>query len=58
MKKTYNTRVVNTLAQKYEVSPRFVRYCLSGERTPIYSDELKSEYERILKKIENALNNN
>ncbi len=56
MKKTYNTEVVKSLACKYKVTPRYIRYCLSGDRTPIYADELLAEYHKKLEQIARALN--
>lgn len=56
MKKTYNTGVVNALACKYKVTPRYIRYCLSGDRTPVYADELITEYHKMLEQVEKALN--
>ena len=56
MKKTYNTEVVKVLACKYKVTPRYIRYCLNGDRTPIYADELIAEYNQKLGQVEKALN--
>ena len=56
MKKTYNTGVVKALACKYKVTPRYIRYCLSGDRTPVYADELIAEYYKKLEQVEKALN--
>lgn len=55
MKKIYNTVVVKALASKYEVTPRYIRYCLNGDRTPIYADQLKVEYHKKLEQMEKAL---
>lgn len=56
MKKTYNTVVVKALAFKYNVTPRYIRYCLNGDRTPAYADELIAEYSRKMEQVEKALN--
>jgi len=56
MKKTYNTELVKALACKYKVTPRYIRYCLNGDRTPIYVDELITEYQKKLEQVEKALN--
>lgn len=56
MKKTYNTGVVKALACKYKVTPRYIRYCLNGDRTPVYADDLISEYNQKLGQVEKALN--
>lgn len=55
MKKTYNTGLVKALARKYKVTPRYIRYCLSGERNPVYADELVAEYYQKIEKIKRAL---
>lgn len=55
MKKIYNSRIVEVLAKKYAITPRYVRYCLKGDRNPVYADELKKEYQRLLKKVDKAL---
>jgi len=55
MKKTYNTGVVNALAVKYKVTPRYIRYCINGDRTPVYADELIAEYQKKLEQVEKAL---
>lgn len=56
MKKTFNSGVVKALAYKYKVTPRYIRYCLNGDRTPIYADELIAEYTKKLEQVEKALN--
>lgn len=55
MKKIYNSRIVEVLAAKYAITPRYVRYCLKGDRNPVYADELKKEYQRLIKRIDKAL---
>jgi hypothetical protein len=55
MKKTYNTGVVKALACKYKVTPRYIRYCLNGDRTPVYADELIADYKKKLEQVEKAL---
>jgi hypothetical protein len=56
MQKTYNSGVVKALSCKYKVTPRYIRYCLNGDRTPIYADELIAEYYKKLEQVERALN--
>lgn len=55
MKKTFNTGVVKALACKYKVTPRYIRYCLTGDRTPVYADELNAEYNKRLDQVQRAL---
>ena len=55
MKKSFNTGVVKALACKYKVTPRYIRYCLNGDRTPVYADELIADYHKKLEQVEKAL---
>lgn len=55
MKKTYNTEVVKALACKYQVTPRYIRYCLNGDRTPVYADELIADYQKKQEQLEKIL---
>ena len=55
MKQTYNATLVKALAKKYKISPRYVRYCLKGERSPCFADKIKKDYTRSINKIENVL---
>ena len=55
MKQTYNANLVKALAKKYKISPRYVRYCLKGERSPSFADKIKKDYKRFINKIENVI---
>jgi hypothetical protein len=55
MKQTYNATLVKALAKKYKISPRYVRYCLKGERSPSFADKIKKDYKRFINKIENVI---
>lgn len=55
MKQTYNATLVMALAKKYKISPRYVRYCLKGERSPCFADKIKKDYKRFINKIENVI---
>ncbi len=55
MKQTYNATLVKALAKKYEISPRYVRYCLKGERSPCFAEKIKKDYTRFISKIENII---
>lgn len=54
MKQTFNATLVNALANKYQISPRYVRYCLKGERSPTFADEIKNDYKKLITKIESV----
>lgn len=55
MKQTYNATLIKTLAIKYKISPRYVRYCLKGERSPSVADKIKEDYKKFITKIESVL---
>lgn len=54
----WNTSVLKALAKKYDFSPRYIKQCITGERTPIFADRIKSEYKELLKEVNKVLNNN
>lgn len=51
MEQPCQTAIIQALAKKYQISIRYVRYCLKDERSPPFAEKLKMDYERILKKI-------
>lgn len=53
----WNSKVVNSLAVKYDFTARYIKLILNNERTPIFCDEIKSEYKLLLKEINAILNN-
>lgn len=55
MMQTFNATLVKALAKKYKISPRYVRYCLKGERSPCFADNIKSDYKKFINKIERVL---
>jgi len=56
MKQTYNAEIIKVLAKKYEISPRYVRYCLNGDRTPCFAEKIKKDYKSCVIKIQKVLN--
>lgn len=52
MKETFNAALVKMLADKYRISPRYVRYCLKGERSPTYAESIKRDYRKFMNQIE------
>jgi len=53
----WNTSALNALAEKYSFSARYIKQCITGERTPIFADRIKSEYNTLKKELNNLLNN-
>ena len=53
----WNTVVLNALATKYDFSKRYIKQCITGERTPIFADRIKSEYIELTKEVQNILKN-
>ncbi len=53
----FNTRVINLLAEKYGFSDRYIKLILSGDRSPIISDQIKKEYKELVNNIEKSLDN-
>jgi len=52
----YNTSVINALAKKYQFTSRYIKQILSDERTPIFSDRIKTEYKLLNNEISKILN--
>lgn len=52
----WNTSALNALAKKYSFSTRYIKQCITGDRTPIFADRIKAEYIEIKKNIDNILN--
>lgn len=53
----WNTSALNALAQKYSFSPRYIKQCINGDRTPIFADRIKTEYATLIKELDNILKN-
>lgn len=54
-RKKYNTGILKKLADKYSVSVRHVRYCLTGDRTGQTADNILKEYKEMLSEINKIL---
>lgn len=50
----WDTEALKLLVAKYSFDVRYIRYCVTGERTSTTADVIKKEYEQIAK--ENAKN--
>lgn len=55
MKETLNATLVKLLAEKYDISARYVRYCLKGERSPTYAESIKKDYKKFMEKFEDLI---
>ena len=52
----WNSKVVNSLAVRYDFTTRYIKLILNDERTPVFCDEIKLEYKLLLKEINAILN--
>ncbi|OXG00806.1 hypothetical protein BC749_1011392 [Flavobacterium araucananum] len=50
-KYTYDQGIIRALAEKYRVTPFYVRQCLSGFSTSGTADNIKLDYKELDKKI-------
>jgi hypothetical protein len=53
----WNTSALKALATKYSFSTRYIKQCITGDRTPIFADRIKSEYTTLKTELDNLLNN-
>jgi hypothetical protein len=53
----WNTSALKSLATKYDFSTRYIKQCITGERTPIFADRIKAEYLALKTELDNLLNN-
>ncbi len=53
----WNTSVLNALSKKYSFTPRYIKQIITGDRTPVFSDRIKSEYNSLKNEVNNILNN-
>ena len=56
-KEIWNNEVINSLALKYDFSKRYIKQCVSGDRTPVFADRIKNEYKSLKKEMETLLGN-
>lgn len=47
--KTYDKEIIAELAEKYDFTARYIRQILNDDRTPLFSDTVKSDYETLKK---------
>jgi hypothetical protein len=53
----WNTSALNSLAVKYSFTPRYIKQCIIGDRTPIFADRIKKEYKLLKKELDDLLTN-
>ncbi len=53
----WNTSVLNALSKKYSFTPRYIKQIVAGDRTPIFSDRIKAEYNSLKIEVNNILTN-
>lgn len=53
----WNVEILKALALKYNFSTRYIKQCITGDRTPIFADRIKSEYKSMEKQVNTILNN-
>lgn len=56
MEQSCQAAIIKFLAEKYQISMRYVRYCLNEERNPSFADNLKSDYQKLIQKVMHAIN--
>jgi len=54
-KRMFNTEAVSRLAAKYGVSECFTRLAVNGARTSSRANEIKLEYNRIIKEVQKVI---
>lgn len=54
----WNVSILKALAEKYDFSTRYIKQCITGDRTPVFADKIKSEYTLLKKELDKLLNNN
>ena len=56
----YNASVINALIEKHGFSGRYIRECVSGERTSLSADKIRKDYHSMIapseKKVKEFLN--
>lgn len=56
MEQPCQAAIIKFLAEKYQISMRYVRYCLNEERNPSFADNLKCDYQKLIQKVMHAIN--
>jgi hypothetical protein len=54
----WNTEAIKSLASRYGFTKHYIKQCITGDRTPLFADQLKQEYKDLCQQLETILNNN
>ncbi|MDB0603150.1 hypothetical protein PL373_18865 [Tenacibaculum maritimum] len=52
----FNSVVINRLIEKYGFTGYYIRQCLKDQRNNETADTIRKDYKRLVKQVENALN--
>ena len=52
---SYNFKVIDELSSKYDVTGRYVRMCINGDRKGIFPEKILQEYKTIDKQLTETL---
>jgi mevalonate pyrophosphate decarboxylase len=55
--KNWNVSVIKALATKYDFSTRYIKQIINNDRSPIFNDRIKKEYEQLDNEMKALLNN-
>ncbi|MDL1913202.1 MAG: hypothetical protein FDW93_01565 [Bergeyella sp.] len=56
-KQKYHREVIAILAQEFQVTDRFVRFCIRGERHSDKAETIKTKYKELIKPTSLAIYN-
>lgn len=54
-RQSYNTEVVRTLSQEYEVSERFVRMAINKDKTSLTAETIRKKYFQLTNPTKKAI---
>lgn len=54
-RQTYNTEIINVLSNEFEVSTRFVRMSINGEKQSRTADNIRKKYNQLARPTQEAI---
>ena len=54
-RQTYNTEIINVLSDEFEVSTRFVRMSINGEKHSRTADNIRKKYNQLVRPTQEAI---
>lgn len=54
-RQTYNTEIINVLSEEFEVSTRFVRMSINGEKHSRTADNIRKKYNQLVRPTQEAI---